>query len=63
MPIFNNFPIHSLGYSTSKRKAENWYQNGKERKSAFQDLALSRRTMENKAKKASSTPPGFTILP
>lgn len=46
-----------------KRWAENWYQKGKERKRAFQDLALSRKAMESKAKHPSSIPLGFMILP
>lgn len=61
VPVFSNFYIYPLGYSTSKRKAENWYQNGKGRKGVFQHLALSRRTIESKAKKASSTPSGFNF--
>lgn len=61
VPIFNNFPIYPLGYPTSKRKAENLYQNGKEVKTAFHNLALSRRTTESKAKKASSTPSGLNF--
>lgn len=61
VPVFTNFPVYPLGYPTSKRKAEKWYQNGKERKATFQHLALSRRTIESKAKEASSTPSGFNF--
>lgn len=61
VPVFKNFYIYPLGYPTSKRKAENRYQNGKGRKSVFQHLALSRRTIESNAKNVSSTPSGFSF--